>query len=91
MSGTSTTPGQPLKPSVQLNDVPRVYDNFLWNARNTRLLPGVGDLGVSGFISALKSIGYDGPFGIESSSPEFRQLDVDEAAARAFDATMKFF
>jgi sugar phosphate isomerase/epimerase len=77
--------------AVQLNDGPRVYDNFLWNARNTRLLPGEGDLDVSGFISALKSIGYDGPFGIESSYPESRQLDVDEAAARAFDATMKFF
>ncbi len=77
--------------AVQLNDGPRVHDNFLWNARNTRLLPGEGDLDVSGFISALKSIGYDGPFGVESSYPEFRQLDVDEAAARAFDATMKFF
>ena len=77
--------------AVQLNDGPRVYDNFLWNARNTRLLPGEGDLDVSGFISALKSIGYDGPFGIESSYPAFRQLDVGEAAARAFDATMKFF
>jgi sugar phosphate isomerase/epimerase len=77
--------------AVQLNDGPRVYDNFLWNARNTRLLPGEGDLDVSGFISALTCIGYDGPFGIESSYPAFRQLDVDEAAARAFDATMKFF
>jgi sugar phosphate isomerase/epimerase len=77
--------------AVQLNDGPRVPDNFLWNARNTRLLPGEGDLDVSGLISALASIGYDGPFGIESSYPEFRQLDVDEAAARAFDATMKFF
>jgi sugar phosphate isomerase/epimerase len=77
--------------AVQLNDGPRVHDNFLWNARNTRLLPGEGDLDVGGFITALKSIGYDGPFGIESSYPEFRQLDVDEAACRAFDATMKFF
>jgi sugar phosphate isomerase/epimerase len=77
--------------AVQLNDGPRVYENFLWNARNTRLLPGEGDLDVSGFISALTCIGYDGPFGIESSYPAFRQLDVDEAAARAFDATMKFF
>ncbi len=77
--------------AVQLNDGPRVHDNFLWNARNTRLLPGEGDLDVRGFVTALKSIGYDGPFGIESSYPEFRQLDVGEAAARAFDATMKFF
>ena len=77
--------------AVQLNDGPRVHDNFLWNARNTRLLPGEGDLDVRGFVTTLKSIGYDGPFGIESSYPEFRQLDVGEAAARAFDATMKFF
>jgi sugar phosphate isomerase/epimerase len=77
--------------AVQLNDGHRVHDNFLWNARNTRLLPGEGDLDVRGFVSALISIGYDGPFGIESSYPEFRQLDVGEAAARAFDATMKYF
>jgi sugar phosphate isomerase/epimerase len=77
--------------AVQLNDGPRVHDNFLWNARNTRLLPGEGDLDVRGFVSTLMSIGYDGPFGIESSYPEFRQLDVGEAAARAFDATMRFF
>ena len=77
--------------AVQLNDGPRVHDNFLWNARNTRLLPGEGDLDVHGFVSTLMSIGYDGPFGIESSYPEFRQLDVGEAAARAFDATMKYF
>ena len=77
--------------AVQLNDGPRVHDNFLWNARNTRILPGEGDLDVRGFVTALKSIGYDGPFGIESSYPEFRELDVDQAAVRAFDAAMKFF
>jgi sugar phosphate isomerase/epimerase len=77
--------------AVQLNDGPRVHDNFLRHARNTRLLPGEGDLDVAGFITALRSIGYEGPFGVESSHPDFRHLDVDEAAARAFDATMKFF
>ena len=63
----------------------------MWNARNTRLLPGEGELDVRGFVDALASIGYDGPFGIESSYPEFRALGVGEAAVRAFDATMKFF
>ncbi len=77
--------------AVQLNDGPRVHENFLWNARNTRLLPGEGDLDVRGFVATLRSIGFDGPFGIESSYPEFRRLDVGEAAARAFDATMKYF
>ena len=77
--------------AVQLSHRPRVHDNFLWNARNTGLLPGEGDRDVRGFVTALKSIGYDGPFGIESSYPEFRELDVDQAAVRAFDAAMKFF
>jgi sugar phosphate isomerase/epimerase len=77
--------------AVQLNDGPRVGENFLWNARNTRLLPGEGELDVRGFVEALRYIGYDRPFGVESSYPEFRALDVGEAAARAFDATMKFF
>jgi sugar phosphate isomerase/epimerase len=77
--------------AVQLNDGPRVHENFLWNARNTRLLPGEGELDVRGFVDALTSVGYNGPFGIESSYPEFRQLDVGEAGLRAFDAMMKFF
>jgi sugar phosphate isomerase/epimerase len=76
--------------AVQLNDGPRVSENFLWNARNTRFLPGEGDLDVQGFIDALRCIGYDGPWGIESNYPEFRSLDVKEAAARAFGAMMKF-
>lgn len=77
--------------AVQLNDGTRVHDNYLWNARNARLLPGEGDLDVRGFITALETIGYDGTYSIESNYPELRELDVTEAAVRAFDATMKFF
>jgi sugar phosphate isomerase/epimerase len=77
--------------AVQLNDGARVHDNYLQSARNARLLPGEGDLDVRGFLTALESISYHGPFSVESSYPEFRELDVTEAAARAFEATMKFF
>jgi sugar phosphate isomerase/epimerase len=77
--------------AVQLNDGDRVHDDYLGKARNARLLPGEGDLDVRGFVTALESIGYHGPFSIESSYPEFRELDVREAAARAFGQAMKFF
>jgi sugar phosphate isomerase/epimerase len=77
--------------AVQLNDGARVHDNYLWNARNARLLPGEGNLDVRGFITALETLGYDGTYSIESNYPELRELDVTEAAVRAFDATMKFF
>jgi len=42
--------------AVQLNDGPRVHDNYLWNARNTRWLPGDGELDVVGLVHHLNEI-----------------------------------
>ncbi|GAS99485.1 xylose isomerase domain protein TIM barrel [Mycolicibacterium canariasense] len=77
--------------AVQLNDGPRVYNDFLWNARNTRYLPGDGELEVRGFLDTLAGIGYTGPYCVEVNYPEFRTYSVADAAKRAYDATASYF
>jgi sugar phosphate isomerase/epimerase len=70
--------------AVQLNDGPRVHDDFLTNARATRLLPGEGDLDVVGLIGAVERTGFTGPYCVEVNTPEFRALPIAEAAKQAF-------
>jgi len=72
--------------AVQLNDGPRVHDDFLTHARTARQLPGEGDLDVVGLIRAVLRTGYTGPWCVEVNTPEFRELPVDQAAARAVRA-----
>ncbi|MBI4558428.1 MAG: sugar phosphate isomerase/epimerase [Candidatus Hydrogenedentes bacterium] len=48
-----------------------------------RLLPGDGVIDLKGFLSALQSIGYDGPVAVETFSEELRQMGPEEAARRA--------
>ena len=71
--------------AVQLNDGPRVHDDFLAHARAARMLPG-RDLDVVGLIRAVLRTGFNGPWCIEVNTPEFRALPVDEAAHRAATA-----
>jgi len=71
--------------AVQLNDGPRVYDDFLRHARTERKLPGEGELDVVGLIRAVARNGFDGPYCVEVNTPEFRALPVDEAARLAAD------
>jgi sugar phosphate isomerase/epimerase len=72
--------------AVQLNDGPRVHENYLWNARNTRWLPGRGGLDVVGLLRLLDRIGYAGPYCVEVNFPEYRALPAAEAARQAFGA-----
>ena len=71
--------------AVQLNDGPRVYDDFLHHARAERKLPGQGELDVVGLIRAAARNGFTGPYCVEVNTPEFRALPVDEAARQAAD------
>jgi len=71
--------------AVQLNDGPRVYDDFLAHARAERKLPGQGDLDVVGLIRAVTRHGFVGPYCVEVNTPEFRALPVEEAARQAAD------
>lgn len=71
--------------ALQLNDGPLVHGDFLWNARNTRQLPGDGELNVVGLVRRLDEIGFTGPYCVEVNFPAFRRLPVEQAAERAFD------
>lgn len=69
--------------AVQLNDGPRVHDDYLTHARTSRHLPGEGDLGVVELIGAVLRTGYAGPWCVEVNTPEFRDLPIGQAATRA--------
>ena len=71
--------------AVQLNDGPRVFDDFLRHARAERKLPGRGELDVVGLVRAVQRTGFTGPYCVEVNTPEFRALPVDEAAQLAAD------
>lgn len=72
--------------AVQLNDGPRVHEDFLVHARAARCLPGHGDLDVVGLVRAVLRAGFAGPWCVEVNTPEFRALPIDEAAHRAAHA-----
>jgi sugar phosphate isomerase/epimerase len=58
---------------------------------NHRRLCGEGEFDIKGFIRALQSAGYEGPWGIEVLSQELRQLPLNEVVTRAFSTTMAQF
>jgi sugar phosphate isomerase/epimerase len=74
--------------AVQLNDGPRVHQDFQRHARAQRQLPGQGDLDVVGLIGAVRGAGFTGPYCVESNTPELRNLPVAEAARRAAEAAI---
>jgi sugar phosphate isomerase/epimerase len=69
--------------AVQLNDGPRVYEDYLLHARAARKLPGEGELDITALLQAVHRTGFTGPWCVEVNTPEFRSLPVDEAARRA--------
>ena len=75
--------------AVQLNDGPRVQEDFLHQARNTRMLPGQGELDVEGLVERLLSLGYTGPWFVEVNTPQFRALDAGEAARSAITSARR--
>lgn len=56
-----------------------------------RKLCGEGEFDVPGFIRAMARAGYDGPYGVEILSDDFRQLPLLEAAERSFDSSAAQF
>ncbi len=77
--------------AVQLNDGVLVTTELRENARNGRLLPGEGSLDVTGLLRVVRDIGFTGHYLVESSYPEFRDLDVTAAAERAFTRATRSF
>jgi len=56
-----------------------------------RKLLGQGDFPVEDFIAVLKGLGWDGPWGLEILSLEYRRRPLEEAVVDAFETTMRAF
>lgn len=77
---------------VELNDAAaEVRGTLFEDTRDNRRLCGQGDQDVSGFIQALKTLGFNGPWGVEILSDEHRLLPVQEALRAAHATTLACF
>ena len=52
---------------------------------------GEGEFDLKGFIAAVQSTGYDGPWGVEIISAQLRAMPLEEAAQRTFATTRAQF
>ena len=69
----------------------KVVGTDLEDTFDNRLPCGEGAFDVPGFINAVLAIGWDGPWGIEQMSGDFRRLPVRDALTRARDAALHCF
>lgn len=77
---------------VELNDAAREIRGTLFeDTRDNRRLCGQGNQDVTGFIQTLKSLGFNGPWGVEILSNEHRALPVKEALQAAHATTFASF
>ncbi|MFC9353974.1 sugar phosphate isomerase/epimerase family protein [Arthrobacter sp. NPDC057013] len=77
---------------VELNDAAaEVHGTLFEDTRDNRRLCGQGDQNVTGFIRALKTLGFNGPWGVEILSNEHRALPVKEALLTAHFTTSACF
>ncbi|NQX16869.1 sugar phosphate isomerase/epimerase [Rathayibacter sp. VKM Ac-2857] len=69
---------------VELSDAPEeVVGTLFEDTRNNRTLLGEGAQDVAGFITTLRTMGYDGAWGVEIISDEHRSRDLTSALALA--------
>jgi len=74
---------------VELNDGFAAFDgDFSTETGQRRQLPGEGEFDVRGFVDAVRSTGYDGPWGVEVLNAELRTLPMEELYRRAYDSTI---
>src|SRR6266540_5818280 len=70
---------------VELSDADSVVVGTLFeDTRDRRRLCGQGSFDLHGFIMALRSAGWAGPWGVEILSADIRRLPVREAVAAAY-------
>jgi sugar phosphate isomerase/epimerase len=69
------------------NPVGSLFDDTFDN----RLLPGTGDFDVRGFVTTMRRVGFDGPWGLEIMSTAQRGLPVAEAVENAIRAAREVF
>ncbi|HKV03858.1 MAG TPA: sugar phosphate isomerase/epimerase [Candidatus Acidoferrales bacterium] len=58
---------------------------------NHRLFCGDGEFDVKGFVKALSTTGYDGPWGIEVLNAEWRKKPLQEIVTKAYSSTIAQF
>jgi sugar phosphate isomerase/epimerase len=79
---------------VELDDAPLHFNGTMDEMRadtfNGRRLPGQGELNVQGFVDAIKSTGYDGIWGVEILSAEYRKRPIEEAIPDAYRTTVQY-
>ena len=80
----SRIPGERIL-GVQLDDALPTVRGTLREDTQRRLLPGEGSFDLPGIITALRTAGWTGPWGVEILSEEHRALPVREALQRAAD------
>ncbi|PPI87732.1 xylose isomerase [Candidatus Pantoea edessiphila] len=80
---------------VQLSDIsikpPKDKDSLINIARHERQLPGNGIIEIEYFIDKLKSIGYQGPIGIEVFNDKLKCLPPHEVAKQAWSALNRYW
>jgi sugar phosphate isomerase/epimerase len=73
---------------VELSDGPYEYaEDRLDEVINRRKLPGEGEFPIAGYVSVLRELGYDGPWGVEVLSEDLRSLPIDQIFDRAYETT----
>ncbi len=71
--------------AVELDDAPaQVVGTLLEDTLDRRALCGEGDQDVAGFISAVMSTGFAGPWGVEILSEKFRKLGLWDQVMRSY-------
>jgi sugar phosphate isomerase/epimerase len=75
---------------VELNDAdPQVVGTLFQDTVHRRRYCGEGSFDLTGIITALRTAGWTGPWGVEILSEEHRSLPVREALSRAADSARR--
>jgi sugar phosphate isomerase/epimerase len=76
--------------AIQLSDAPvRAEENLIEATLHDRLLPGNGELDLTGYLGALRDIGASCPVGTEVFSDSLHDTGAQAAAASAAEATRR--
>jgi len=64
--------------------------SFLEETINLRKLPGEGEFPIADWVAAVRQGGFDGPWGLEILSEEFRRFEIVDAYPRAYEAGAQY-
>lgn len=64
--------------------------SFLEETINLRKLPGEGQFAIAEWVDAVRATGFDGPWGLEILSEEFRRLEMVDAYPLAYNAGAEY-